>query len=427
MALFAACSGGSSGGDGAATNACDVVGTSEACSCAGGGMGMRACGDDMTFGACLGCPDVDPAMVFDGRCFRCLDDDPYAVVCEPNDTVDRSAGKIACADGSSVNACSTLAGCCEAFRRTAGTAGTCGGCLSRFTGVNCDQCADGRFVGANCDQCAERFMGADCDQCADGRFVGANCDQCAEGFVGADCDQCADARFVGAGCDIEFIRIEGGTFQMGGDGMFDGRPIHDVAVPSFEMSKTEVTVGQYRACVNAGSCTKPSDNWDDEPVDRENHPVANVDWNQAKAFAEFAGARLPSEAEWEYTARSGRSDNIYPWGNEEPNCDRLNFNDCVRHTRSVCSYAKGNTEQGLCDMAGNVWEWVADDWHDTFDGAPNDGSAWVETPRASYRVGRGGAWRDDEDVVRATSRYHSAPSSGFDFLGFRLARSLPGN
>ncbi len=179
----------------------------------------------------------------------------------------------------------------------------------------------------------------------------------------------------GAGGGIEFVRIEGGTFQMGGDGEYGGRPIHAVTVGSFEMSKTEVTVGQYRQCVNAGACTEPGDGWENVPGVRDNHPVVYVTWNQAKAFAEFAGARLPTEAEWEYAAKSGGQDIVFPWGNEEPNCDRLNFNRCVGDTTPVCTYATGNTAQALCDMAGNVWEWVEDDWSGSYEGAPVDGSA----------------------------------------------------
>ena len=176
---------------------------------------------------------------------------------------------------------------------------------------------------------------------------------------------------------------------MGGSGQYDGRPIHPVNVPEFEMSKTEVTVGQYRACVNAGACTIEKLLFlADNAPGIENHPVRFVNWLQAKAFAEFAG--LPTEAEWEYAARSGGRRIIYPWGNEEPTCDHLNFNDCLGDTRSVCSYPTDNTAQGLCDMAGNVREWVEDVWHSSYEGAPADGSAWYTRRGSGFRVIRGG-------------------------------------
>jgi len=234
---------------------------------------------------------------------------------------------------------------------------------------------------------------------------------------------------------IEFIRIDGGTFQMGGDGDIDGRPIHAVTVPAFEMSKTEVTVGQYRQCVNAGACTEPSNAWDDTPGERENHPVVSVDWYQAKAFAQytsdgqvFRGARLPTEAEWEYAARSGGQDIVYPWGNEEPDCERLNSSFCVEGTTRVCSYENGSTAQGLCDMAGNVWELVEDDYLDSYQGAPIDGSAGITHPERSLeRVVRGGSWGGGFRGIRAAHRGHVVPSTAVVFGGFRLARSLPGN
>ena len=247
----------------------------------------------------------------------------------------------------------------------------------------------------------------------------------------------AGGSVAGAGGGIEFVRIEGGTFQMGGDGEYDGRPIHAVTVGSFEMSKTEVTVGQYRQCVNAGACTEPSDGWENVPGVRENHPVVYVTWNQAKAFAEFAGARLPTEAEWEYAAKSGGQDIVFPWGNEEPNCDRLNFNRCVGvgvwavgnkglgDTTPVCTYATGNTAQALCDMAGNVWEWVEDDWHGSYEGAPVDGSAYIDNPRGSGRVFRGGSWLLVAVGVRAARRLNFDPSLADVGDGFRLARSAP--
>jgi formylglycine-generating enzyme required for sulfatase activity len=187
---------------------------------------------------------------------------------------------------------------------------------------------------------------------------------------------------------LQWVCMPGGTFQMGSDsGGSDELPVHEVTVPSFEILRTEVTVRQYGECVSARACTEPGTgtrgNWNDPGY--EDHPVNYVTWQQAVDFCVWAGGRLPSEAEWEYAARSGGLDQEYPWGEERANCDYA-----VRHegvagcgadrTREVCSRPAGNTRQGLCDMAGNTHEWVQDWYHGNYRGAPTDGTAW-EHPR----------------------------------------------
>ena len=224
--------------------------------------------------------------------------------------------------------------------------------------------------------------------------------------------------------EITFISIPSGTFDMGSnDGDPDEQPVHAVNVPTFEMSQSEVTVGQYRVCVDAGVCTVPQCGFPSMPGDTENHPIRCVRWYDAQIFAGFEGARLPSEAEWEYAARSGGQEITYPWGNEAPYCNRLNFDDCMGTTTPVCSYPTGNTVQGLCDMGGNVWEWVEDDWHGRYTDAPGDGSPWIDNPRGQYRVARGGSYFFNADLVRAAFRFNDDPSYGNADLGFRLARS----
>jgi formylglycine-generating enzyme required for sulfatase activity len=214
---------------------------------------------------------------------------------------------------------------------------------------------------------------------------------------------------------------------MGGNGELDGRPIHEVTVPSFEILKTEVTVAQYRVCVDAEACSRPSRGWSREPGVGEDHPVIYIDWNQAKTFAAFVDARLPSEAEWEYAARNGGQDVTYPWGNDPPTCDAnlLNFRSCVGGTVSVCSFPNGNTAQGLCDMLGNVWEWVEDDFQRLYDGAPNDGTARIENPRASDRSTRGGSYGHDELYTGVAVRGVRRVDDGGRYIGFRVARSGP--
>ncbi len=246
---------------------------------------------------------------------------------------------------------------------------------------------------------------------------------------------------------ITWVEIKGGGFQMGSDtGDSDERPVRQVNIKTFWMAKTQVTVAQYRKCVDAGKCSEPPVlgqqrffNWN-QPA-RENHPANGVTWDQASAYCKWAGGRLPSEAEWEYVARSRGKSWKYPWGNEKPTCERAVMDDggvgCGKGTTGeVCSKPKGNTEQGLCDMAGNVWEWVEDDYHGSYDcdanpkaeycenggKAPSDGSAWVDEPRGSSRVIRGGGFNIiDTAYLRVVARFGNYPTNRGGSTGFRCA------
>jgi formylglycine-generating enzyme required for sulfatase activity len=229
---------------------------------------------------------------------------------------------------------------------------------------------------------------------------------------------------------IEWVSIPGGSFMMGSvGGGYDEKPRHEVTVKAFELAKSEVTVAQYKACVDAGACGEPGTegycNWGVQG--RENHPVNCVNWEDAWAFSKWVGGRLPSEAEWEYAARSAGKNREYPWGDEAATCQRAVINDgglgCGKDsTWPVCSKPGGNTEQGLCDMAGNVWEWAQDWYHDSYKGAPNDGSAW-ESPAGSGRVVRGGSWVSGAGYARAARRDSAVPGYRFVYLGLRPARS----
>ena len=236
---------------------------------------------------------------------------------------------------------------------------------------------------------------------------------------------------------IEWVRIEGGTFAMGStDGLWNEKPAHTVRVPTFELAKTAVTVGQYRACVAASACTEPgtgeSCNWG--KPGREDYPANCVDWNQAVTFSGWAGGRLPSEAEREYAARSGGWGWTYPWGNDPATCDRAVMGHegpcraedpcgCGQNeTWPVCSKPQGHSAQGICDLAGNVWEWVQDWYHDSYEGAPTDGRAW-EQPTGSHRICRGGCWSNDALGLLAARRNWNAPGLQSGYVGFRPAKS----
>ena len=222
-----------------------------------------------------------------------------------------------------------------------------------------------------------------------------------------------------ATAEIQWIAIPGGSFTMGsGDSGTDNeKPAHAVTIKPFQMAKTLVTNKQYKACVEAGACAAPSSGFPSEGDDR---PVVGVDWNQARAFSTWAGGRLPSEAEWEYAARGAGKDRKYPWGDEEATCERAVIAGCASASAPVCSKPAGNTPQGLCDMAGNAWEWVEDWYHGSYEGAPADGGAWEDA--GSDRVNRGGSWFHGAGFARSALRRYIVPSYRDDRLGFRPVR-----
>ena len=239
-----------------------------------------------------------------------------------------------------------------------------------------------------------------------------------------DCDGTTDEGCSGT----TWMPIPGGSCQMGSTSGANEQPAHAVNVPTFEMAKTEVTVEQYRLCVQSSGCSNPRTggacNWG--VPRRESHPVNCVTWNQAVDFCGWAGARLPSEAEWEYAARGGGNNNTYPWGSQEPSCTLAVLNKrgagcAAGSTMAVCSKTAGNTAEGLCDLSGNAWEWVQDWYHDSYNGAPANGLAW-ETPVGTTRVARGGSFRNGAADLRASFRKSYDPGLEYDYVGFRCVR-----
>jgi formylglycine-generating enzyme required for sulfatase activity len=234
---------------------------------------------------------------------------------------------------------------------------------------------------------------------------------------------------------IQWVKIPGGNFMMG-LAVGDEQPVHAVTIRPFEMAKTLVTNKQYKACVRAGACT-PTHAMDvncrggKAPPSflRDDLPVVSVDWNQARTFSKWVGGRLPSEAEWEYAAKSAGKDWDHPWGNEEPTCERAVLTEYKAPNKTgcgkgapwpVCSKPAGNTRQGLCDMIGNAWEWVQDAYQGSYEGAPADGSAWEA--KSSSRVFRGSSWADFQGSARSGARDNDLPGRCRITIGFRPAR-----
>jgi formylglycine-generating enzyme required for sulfatase activity len=209
--------------------------------------------------------------------------------------------------------------------------------------------------------------------------------------------------------------IPAGEFWMGSEnGNSDEQPVHKVYLNAFYMDIYETTNALYEKCVQAKVC-KPL-----VSSGQADHPVINVTWDQARTFCEWRNARLPTEAEWEKAARGGLEGKLYPWGGESPDCQRANFRGCVGDTSQAGSYPANG--YGLFDMAGNVWEWVAD-WYGAnyYASSPSEKPAGPDS--GDSRVVRGGSWYVSANVVRSAVRYAYAPADRSSNLGFRCSRS----
>ncbi len=223
--------------------------------------------------------------------------------------------------------------------------------------------------------------------------------------------------------------IPSGTFTMGSEsGDDDEQPVHSVTLDAFWMDQTEVTNGMYAQCVADGDCSPPSNMSSSSrssyygEAAYADYPVIWVEWNQAAAYCSWAGRRLPTEAQWEYAARGGLVGAIYPWGNGAPSCGAWNgaqYGDCSPDdTLQVSSFTANG--YGLYDMAGNVWEWVAD-WYGTYS------SAAVENPSGPSSgpsgVLRSGSWYHDIVDMRVSNRELYFRNLSYFTVGFRCALS----
>ena len=248
----------------------------------------------------------------------------------------------------------------------------------------------------------------------------------------------------------QMINISSGIFQIGAsDGLENERPVYLVSMQPFSLGRTEVTNAEYAAFVGiTGYVTQAeragwgwvwSGTW--RPVyganwrqpqgpttqgptysitQRFNHPVVQVSWLDAQVYCQWQGLRLPTDAEWEYAAR-GSVNSLYPWGNVLPRDggrQRANYGTeacCAPDTQDghvltapVGSYPFGVSPSGAHDMAGNVWEWVADE----------------RSNHAGLKIVRGGGWGSDAYSLRTTYRQVSVPTASYDMVGFRCAGPL---
>ena len=198
----------------------------------------------------------------------------------------------------------------------------------------------------------------------------------------------------------------------------DDQPIRTIDLDAFQLDRHEVVNREFAAFVRETGA-KPPFYWPqgEPPAGKEEQPVANVTWDEARAYCEWRGKRLPTEAEWEKACRGGLDEKKYPWGDDDCSKERAHYNS-VDGPTTVCSHEPNG--YGLCDMAGNVWEWTADwyarTWYEDAPAKDPKGPATGE-----YRVLRGGSWADVEKFLTCAHRSYARPIERSPNIGFRCA------
>jgi formylglycine-generating enzyme required for sulfatase activity len=226
---------------------------------------------------------------------------------------------------------------------------------------------------------------------------------------------------------MQMVFVPAGKFRMGSETAYDDeKPVHEVYLDAFWIDKYEVSNAHYAQCVAEGTCSRPlsveshsRDSYYGNPT-YDDYPVIKVIWTQADDYCRWVGGRLPTEAEWEKAAR-GTHARKYTWGDTAPSCSLANFGGlfgCVGDTSAVGSYPAGASPYGAMDMAGNVWEWVAD-WfgEDYYSKSPLQNPSGPVS--GEYRVLRGGSWFNTELGVRSARRSWNDPNSTNFVIGFR--------
>lgn len=227
----------------------------------------------------------------------------------------------------------------------------------------------------------------------------------------------------------EMVVVDAGSFIMGSDERHaNERPAHEVSIAKpFAIGKYEITFDEWQACLDDGGCSARPD---DHKWGRERRPVMNVTHAEAVGYAAWLALktgkvyRLPSEAEWEYAARAG-TETAFWWG-DEAGVNRANCRDCgsewsKKSSGPVGSFAPNPWD--LFDTSGNVWEWVADCWNPTHDGAPQDGSVRLDG-ECRNRVMRGGSWYYFSKNARSAWRWKNDARVKSYGIGLRVLREL---
>ncbi|MBI4785819.1 MAG: SUMF1/EgtB/PvdO family nonheme iron enzyme [Chloroflexi bacterium] len=227
----------------------------------------------------------------------------------------------------------------------------------------------------------------------------------------------------------EMLLIPAGEFVMGSDERKEEQPPHKVYSDAFYISRYPVTNAEYKKFVDATKHRVP-DHWKSEqiPHGKENHPVVYVSWQDAADYAQWADVRLPTEAEWEKAASwddAKKEKRRYPWGNEF-HAKKCNASESkIGDTTPVGKYSsQGDSFYGIGDMAGNVWEWCAD-WYDEsyYRNSPERNPQGPDS--GQIHVLRGGSWFYDLGYARCAFRFRYFPDYRAKYVGFRVAESFP--
>ncbi|MFM8551584.1 MAG: formylglycine-generating enzyme family protein [Nitrospiraceae bacterium] len=222
------------------------------------------------------------------------------------------------------------------------------------------------------------------------------------------------------------VLIPAGEFEMGSgehEGEADERPKHRVYLDAYYIDRFQVTVSRYAAFIEATK-REPPRSWSSGRAQEEGEwPVVGVDWLDAEAYCQWAGRRLPTEAEWEKAAR-GADGRKYPWGNEEPTSRHANFgkqeSDELTRT-AVGRYEAGKSPYGVYDLAGNVWEWTAD-WYDENYYRQSASRNPQGPPQGLSKATRGGSWDRHQFTLRSANRNGMTPTNRLKSLGVRCAQ-----
>lgn len=248
-------------------------------------------------------------------------------------------------------------------------------------------------------------------------------------------------RFFYRPLPMEWVKVDAGEFLMGSSetdvekvwetcpscDVLNEQPQHLVYLDTFEIGKYEVTNEQYRQCVRANVCNKPTDNPFYEEEQYHKHSVVGVNWEGSRTFCEWNGGRLPTEAEWEKAARGSETlpnkTRSFPWGNEWDSV-KVNADNPEGNIQPVGSYSpEGDSIYGAADMSGNVWEWVMD-WYGKYEESEQPQLNPIGSLPGEYRILRGGSFEDSMIEARSTYRLPYLPGFVYPDVGFRCSRII---